>query len=232
MEEDDLKIDKSKMTQDEQALFDKLVKKYGIDTDKANDDSVKKNDQVADTNDDGSNKAGDDVKKNENPQDPPAQKPTGPQPTFGLHPEVKKALEDLEQVRKTQAAQIEELQKNLETERLTQIAKKYELIGKKPAELAPKLYDMKKAGGTVYDDYVALLDEHVTTVEKAGVYREIGSNNSGGMVDPSGKLTAVATEIRKTSTGATGITDVEALIKAFEENPELAAEYEEEYSRR
>ena len=223
-EEVDLKIDKSKMSPNEQALFDTLVKKYGLETDEAGssgdaDKDVKKGASAAKDKD---------VKKADKPN---ADTPPADKAAPGLHPEVKKALEDLEQVRKTQAAQIEELQKSLETERLTTVAKKYEIIGKKPAELAVKLYEMKKAGGTVYDDYVALLDEHVTTVEKSGVFGEIGSNNAGISGAVSDKLSATAAEIKKAATGA-GITDVEALIKAFEENPELAAEYEAEYSRR
>ena len=225
-EEVDLKIDKSKMSPNEQALFDTLVKKYGLETDEAGssgdtDKDVKK----------GAAKDKDVKKADKSIQTPNADTPPADKAAPGLHPEVKKALEDLEQVRKTQAAQIEELQKSLETERLTTVAKKYEIIGKKPAELAVKLYEMKKAGGTVYDDYVALLDEHVTTVEKSGVFREIGSNNAGAGGDVADKLSATAAELRKAATGSS-MTDVEALIKAFEENPELAAEYEAGYSRR
>lgn len=39
-----------------------------------------------------------------------------------------------------------------------------------------KLYDLKKAGGSVYDDYVTLLDENVTMLEKSGIFGEIGKN--------------------------------------------------------
>jgi len=212
-EEVDLKIDKSKMSADEQALFDKLIKKYGLDTDEGTDKDVKKGAS-----------ADKDVKKADSTEEATPAPDKGP----GLHPEVKKALEDLEQVRKTQAAQIEELQKTLEVERLTTVAKKYEIIGKKPAELAVKLFEMKKAGGTVYDDYVGVLDEHVTTVEKSDVFRELGSNNAGIIGGNSEQeLTAAAAEVRKGA--STGLTDVEALIKAFEENPELAAQYDTEY---
>jgi predicted nucleic acid-binding Zn-ribbon protein len=142
-----------------------------------------------------------------------------------LHPEVKKALADMEELRKAQAAEIAELKKSLEMERLTGIAKKYEPIGKKAAELAPKLYEMKKAGGTAYDDYVALLDEHLNTVEKSGLFAEIGSNasRSGGV----GKqIDSLATDITKTNTH---MNRSQAIIKAFEDNTEIAAQYEKEY---
>ena len=140
-----------------------------------------------------------------------------------LHPDVQKALE----TNQTLAMQVEELRKSLEIKDLGIAAKKYEVIGKSAEELAPKLYELKKAGGTVYDEYVALLDEQVTLVEKSGLFNEIGSSR-GGTVGNSSELAAKAAEIRKNNSG---MTESEALAKAFEENPELAAKYEQEYRR-
>ena len=102
---------------------------------------------------------------------------------------------------------------------------KYEIIGKKPDELAAKLYELKKAGGTVYADYIALLDENVTAVEKGGLFKAIGSDNSGSS-DTIGKISAAAGEIAKSTN--TGVTP-ESIVKAWENNPELAAAYEAEY---
>ncbi|MDR3148623.1 MAG: hypothetical protein LBT88_01205 [Oscillospiraceae bacterium] len=151
--------------------------------------------------------------------------PASPDATTGaeLHPEVKKALEDFDAVKKQQTAEIEELKKSLETERLTAFAKKYEPLGKKADELAAKLYDLKKAGGTVYDDYVALLDENLTTLEKSGLFSEIGKNTQGS-AGTAETLTIKASEIAKN-----GISQADAIVKAFEEHPELAAQYEAEY---
>jgi len=148
-----------------------------------------------------------------------------------MHPDVKKALEGFEAIKKAQAAEIAkqtselaELRKSVEIERMTNFAKKYELIGKKSDELAVKLYGLKKAGGTAYDDYVGLLDEHLSTVEKSGLFRELG-NNTSGSGDTGDKLKAAASEIAKSG----NVKGIDAIIKAFEDNPELAAQYEAEY---
>lgn len=142
-----------------------------------------------------------------------------------LHPEVQKALTEMQEVNKARAAEVEELRKSLELERLTTFAKKYEIIGKKADELAEKLYGFKKAGGTVYDDYVALLDESVTNVEKSGLFSEIGKNQSGGG-GASDKISIAASEIRKNNPA---LSQSEAIAKAFEEHPDLANEYENGY---
>ena len=141
-----------------------------------------------------------------------------------LHPEVKKALEE----NKALTARIEEMQKSLEIKDLTAIAKKYEIIGKKADELAPKLYELKKAGGTAYADFVGLLDEQVTLVEKGGTFAEIGSNASG-TAGTGNELNLKAAEIRKSNPNMSA---AEAFAKAYDENPELAAQYEKDYRRR
>ncbi|MCL2215405.1 MAG: hypothetical protein FWB91_00160 [Defluviitaleaceae bacterium] len=141
-----------------------------------------------------------------------------------LHPEVKKALADIQAL----TAQNEELQKSLEVKDLSIFATKYEVLGKKADELAPKLYELKKAGGTVYDDYVALLDEQLTLVEKSGMFGEIGSARSMMGIASGNELTAKTAEIRKANSG---MSEADALVKAFEENPELAAKYEAEYAK-
>jgi hypothetical protein len=138
-----------------------------------------------------------------------------------LHPDVKKALE----TNAILVTQIEALQKSLELKDLTAIAKKYEIVGKKAEELAPKLYDLKKAGGTAYDDFIGLLDESVTLVEKSGTFGEIGSARTGP-IGTGDELGARAAEVKKTNAD---MTNPQAIIKAFEENPELAAKYEQEY---
>ncbi|MCL2416029.1 MAG: hypothetical protein FWD01_04360 [Defluviitaleaceae bacterium] len=138
-----------------------------------------------------------------------------------LHPEVKKALEENQKL----AAQVAELTKNLEIQGLIGVAKKYEIIGKKPEELAVKLYNLKKAEGTAYEDYVSLLDEQITLVEKSGLFNEIGSNRSGS-IGGDDEIMMKAAEIRKSQPN---LSQADAIAKAFEENPELAAQYENNY---
>ena len=143
-----------------------------------------------------------------------------------LHPEVAKALSDFQSFTKQQATEIETLKKSLEVERLTALAKKYEVLGKKAPELAEKLYGLKKAGGTVYDDYMALLDESAAALAKGGLFGEIGRNTQGS-AGAAQSIGIKAAELSKSAQG--GMTAPDAIIKAFEENPELAAQYEAEY---
>lgn len=212
-----MKIDKCRMTPEELATLAEFEKKYG----------------VAEDDDPGSSAgtsggAGTDSAA----QDGGVAKGTETQAelivpgTDALHPEVRKAIADFQELTKRQNAEVEELKKNLEIERLTAVAKKYEVLGKKADDLAVKLYELKKAGGTVYDDYVTLLDENVTTLTKSGLFSEFGRNTQGS----AGIEQAIgikAAEVAKSADG--GMTTPDAIVKAWEENPELAAQYEAEY---
>jgi hypothetical protein len=198
-----MKIDKSKMTPDELAAFEAIEKKYGVA-----EPDVKPAVETGDGN----------VAKGK--ESVPASEAAAPE----LHPEVRKALAENQKL----TAQIEAMQKSLEIKDLTVVAKKYEIIGKKAEELAPKLYDLKKAGGTAYDDFVGLLDEQVTLVEKGGLFAELGTSMSG-LSGADAELGATVTELKKNNSG---MTTPEAIAKAFEDNPELAAKYEAEYMNR
>lgn len=209
-ETDTMKIDKSKMTPEEQATLAEFEKKYGIaepgsgEGEPAPDDGVTKSAGTPDA----------------------AQQTTPAPDSSALHPEVAKALTDFQAFTKQQAAEIEALKKGLEIERLTAAAQKFEVLGKKAPELAEKLYELKKAGGTVYDDYVALLDESVSALAKSGLFNEIGSSRQGS-AGTEQTLGIKAAELAKSAQG--GMTSTDAIIKAWEENPELAAQYEAEY---
>ncbi len=190
-ETETMKIDKSKMTSEEQAVLADFERRYGMKEEQTPDDGIAKGEQAC------------------------------PEP----HPKVKKALADFEEFKKAKNKEIEELRKSLEMERLISVAKKYEVIGKKADELANKLYELKKAGGTVFDDYVALLDENLNTVEKSGLFNEIGKNTSG-FSGAAEKIGIAAAEIQKS---ANSVSASSAIVKAWEDNPELALEYEREY---
>ena len=201
-ETDTMKIDKSHMSPEELAALEAIEKKYGIaDTDEKADPDKKDADNVE--------KSGE---------------PTVTETvttTTELHPDVKKALESNAALVK----EVDELRKSLEIERLTGVAKKYGIIGKKPDELAVKLYDLKKAGGTHYDDTIALLDEQVILAEKSGLFSELGTSRSG-VSGTDTEIGAAASELKKSNAD---ITTPEAIVKAFEGNPELAAQYEADY---
>ena len=221
-EYDTMKIDKSKMTPEELAVLEGFEKKYGAASEPEGDPTP---DGGVTKGAEGNDPTPDSVGKGAEPTTTPAAG-TG---SNTLHPDVQKALSDMRAAYDAQTKQMEELQKSLEVERLTQVAKKYEPLGKKPDELAAKMYDLKKAGGTVYDDYVALLDENLAMLGKSRLFGEIGSNRQGS-AGTEESIGIKAAELAKGANG--GMTHADAVIKAFEDNPELAAQYEAEYMGR
>ena len=132
-----------------------------------------------------------------------AEKGTEVEKAAEMHPEVKKALDE-----------VAELKKSLEMKEITDIAKKYEVIGKKADELAPKLYELKKSGEGNFNDYIALLDEMVTASANSDIFKEFGSGAKAGATD----LDGVVAELRKSMPEAT---HAELVVKAYETNPNL-----------
>lgn len=122
------------------------------------------------------------------------------------------------------------LEKSVEMKEFTDIAKKYAPLGEKEDELAQTLYNMKKSNEANYNAYIAILDKSLGLVEKSGLFAEIGKSagnyTSGGTAD---KIEAKAAELRK----ADPTMNYHASIaKAWESNPELMAEYDDEYNGR
>jgi hypothetical protein len=199
-EKRDMKIDKSKLTPEELAALEAIEKKAGIQDEPANEPKpadVNKGagDQAAPTAAGGESAAaeeGEDIYK-------------------GLHPAVKAELESL---RKTADA--------LEDRELTEIAKKYEIIGKKPEELVPMFKNLKAAGGDAYDQMITILDASVTAVEKSGIFSEIGKKGNGE-TDAWAAIEKHADEIQKSMPN---LTRAQAVNKACEQHPELVHEYE------
>ena len=69
----------------------------------------------------------------------------------------------------------------------------------------------------------------LTTLNKSGLFGEIGSNRQGS-AGTTQTIGIKAQELQKAA--ADGLSSPDAIIKAFEENPELAAQYEAEYMGR
>lgn len=150
------------------------------------------------------------------PENKPEDKPEV-EKSAEIHPEVKKALDEM-------AA----LTKSLEMREMTDIAKKYVPLGKKEDELAATLYEMKKSSQASYDAYIAVLDQNLELVNKSGLFEEIGKSSrttpGGSTVE---KIEGIATELQKSD--AT-LGRHEAIMKAWEQHPELVAEYDSEYA--
>jgi hypothetical protein len=202
-----MQIDKSKMTPEEAAALADFEKRYGIA------------DPEPPANAEPQGTPPEDVAKKDTAND------TDDAPDANVNPEVRKALDGFKSTIQKMSEANEALEKKLEMRDLQDIAKKYETLGKKPDELAEKLYGFKKAGGTAYDDYIAVLDESLT-ISKNGIFREIGSNASGTPGAAEAQAIAKAKEIAKQNNAP--VTPDE-IVKAFTADPELLKSYDAEY---
>ena len=123
----------------------------------------------------------------------------------------------------------EEFIARAEKQEMTEVAKKYELLGEKPEELGEKLYNLKKSDPAMYETCISMLDKQVQMVEKTGIFAEIGKT-AGGYSAAGGaqsKVEAKAAEIMKADPS---IDQVSAIAKAWED-PTIMAEYDSEFYR-
>ena len=202
---EEMKIDKSKLTPAELAFLQSIEKRYG-EEEAAGAEGVTPPAQNADpTPATGVGKA-----------NTPAQGTDGGEDIYkGMHPAVRAELENLKKFREA-----------TEERELEDVAKKYEIIGKKKEELVPVLKSLKAAGGTAYTDMIAVLDGAVAAVEKSGAFSEIGKSGGAGTTDGAAwtKAETQAAEIMKSK----NVTKAQALDEVFRNDPELAAECEKE----
>lgn len=172
---DDMKIDKSLLSAEEEKMFDALIAKAAVD-------GVAKS-----------------------VEEPVVEEPA----------ELKKMHD-----------KVQELEKALAMKEMEDVAKSYAILGKDTEELAKSLFDMKQAGPEVYANYVGALDIAKSERENSGMFTEIGKSRTesdGSTVQA--KINAAAAEIMKADPEMNAVA---ALAKAWEQNPELVKEYEEE----
>ena len=200
----EMKIDKSRFTAEELELYNGLIAKGLVEDEE--EEYVPEPEKEEEPEAEDEVEKSEDVEKSENME---------------TSEDVQKALADA-------LAEMEELKKSMEMKELTNIAKKYTVLGKKEDELAQTLYAMKKSGQEFYDNYIAVLDQSADIVEKSGMFVEIGksSRNTTAGGDVMNRIESIATEIQKAdpSLNRTG-----AIAKAWEQHPELAEEYEANY---
>lgn len=203
-EHEDMKIDKSKLTPEELAALDAIEKKAGIP------DASAPEAQPGNTEPHATEPT---TKAAPAPQEP-ASGAEDDDIYKGLHPAVKAELERLRKA--ADAAEERELQ---------EVAKKYEIIGKKAEELVPMLKSLKAAGGDAYNQMIAVLDASVAAVEKSGIFAEVGKSGAGG--SPSGSAWAeIEKHAEAIQKSVPTMTWAEAVDKACEQHPDLVHEYE------
>ena len=146
----------------------------------------------------------------------PVEEPAVAKAAPEMAPELKAALDELAT-----------LKKSFEMDKMVEVAKKYAPLGKNENELAQTLFDMKKSNEANYNAYIAILDESLGIVEKSGIFAEIGKSARGAATPAGavGKIEAAANEIMKSDSS---LTREQAIAKAWEDNPDLAMEYENE----
>ena len=122
-------------------------------------------------------------------------------------------------------AKSEEFITRIEKKEMADIAKKYEILGEKPEELGEKLYNLKKSDPDMYDSCISMLDNQVGLIEKSGLFTEIGKSGNGGYngSDAVSKVESIAKSLMDQD--AT-LSYHQAMAKAWENHPELIAEYE------
>lgn len=178
--EEDMKIDKSRFTEEELAQYNALIAKGLVEDEPETEDE-------------------EEVEK-----------------SAEMHPEIKKALDAMA-----------EFQKGMEMKEMTGIAKKYTVLGHKEDELAATLYDMKKSSPSSYNAYLAVLDQNLELVNKSGMFEEIGKSGKGVAV--SGTESKIASIAKSYQEKDPTLDYDTAVLKAWENNPELLAECDKEY---
>lgn len=195
----DMEIDKSKLSAEEVAQLEAIEKKAGIPA------------QATPAVPAGVEKSAPAT---------PADNATGGEEDIykGIHPDVAKEIAELRKFRQ-----------DAENRELLAVAKKYELLGKKPEELVPVLKSLKAAGGTAYNDMIGVLDANLEAVQKSGAFSELGKRGGthgevmGGAGDAWSQIEKKAEEIRKS---APAMSYYEAIDTACQQNPDLVHDYE------
>lgn len=220
--EEETMIDKSLLTPAELAFFEDIEKRCSVDPSTVG----KANTGGGKTNTSGNANDDDDEEEKETAKGgagcgsggkkkPGVKKSASEEDIYaGLHPAV--------------AAELQRLQKRADEadeKELTEIAKKYEIIGKKPEELVPVLKSLKNAGGTAYADMISVLDASVEAVSKSSMFTEIGKSGGYGGSEPDAwtKIEKKADEIQ---TANPNMSRAAAIDAACQQNPQLVHEYE------
>lgn len=165
-----------------------------------------------------------DFQKRYGVEETPAAQPAAqePEPTPAAQDDVNKGLSAEMQA---EIAELRKFRQQTEERELADVAKKYAIIGKKPEELIPVLKSLKAVGGDAYAQFIAGLDAAVDTVEKSGMFGEVGKSggSAGTSGDPWEKIETLAKGFRESDPK---LTYADSIDKACAQHPDLVAEYE------
>lgn len=205
-DEEEMKIDKNKLTDAERAFLESIEKRYGTE------DGAEGGENTLETS-----AAELAAKSAAQTSEIPAEQDNGEGGIYkGLHPAVKAELEALKKFKD-----------EAEERELGRIAEKYAVIGKKKEDIIPMFKSLRAAGGTAFDDMIVVLDNAVDVVEKSGAFSEVGKSGHGTAASnqTENKIDAIAKGYMEKDAS---LDYTSAVAKAWENNPELMDEYEEE----
>lgn len=209
-----MEIDRSKLLDVEKAAYDAILKKAGAPVEPEEEDPKKKAEPEEEP---------------EKKKKQPCTKAAGDEPLAKGAGEADGEEDIYKGMSPAVKAEFLRMKKSLdeaEDREMEALAKKYELLGNKPEELAPILKSLKQAEDGSYEKVLGILDDSLAAVEKSGLFSEIGkSGHAAGGSGAVAKAEAKAEELRKSRPE---LTKEQAMAEVWKSNPELMAEYEEE----
>lgn len=141
-------------------------------------------------------------------------------------PAVQKAIERMNALSDRMEKSFQQQEENA----MQDVAKKYAPLGEKQEDLAKTLCTMKASGPAAYDAYIGALDKALAAVQKSdsSLFGEIGK--SSHQYEAATGSVQKAQEIAKSiQSDHPELTPQQAMVRAFEEHPELETEYEKDY---
>lgn len=205
---DNYVIDRTRLSEQENTLFDQLVAKATVDPEAAKEEM-----------------------EDQEPPVPPKKKNPTEKAEVEEMPDTKKsapAEAEVPQFIKDAIAKSEAFIEAQEKKEMLDVAKKYAPLVESVDELAQQLQDLKKSSPKMYETSIAMMDKQLAMITKAdGLFGEIGKS-AGGYSTGGGseaKAEAKAQEIMKADPNIDYDT---AIAKAYED-PAIMAECDDEY---
>ena len=213
-----MRIDKSKLTPEEAAALEAIEKKAGIPEEAPGEVPTA-------------------------PADGPGQEPTpttksapaapvaNPAPSGGDNEDIFKGMSAAARQKflamEEETAALRKFREGIEDEKLREVAGQYALIGKSADDLFPVLKNLKATSPEAYDAMLSTLDAAKRTVEKSGVFSEVGKTGNG-TVARGGAVKEAESKAVNLMKSRTDLNFAQALDAVLMEDPDLALRYETE----
>lgn len=204
---DNYVIDRSRLSEEDNAKFDEIIAKALVDPEAAKEEM-----------------------KDQEPSVPPKKKTPEKEEVEDMTDTKKSAPEEpkVPQFVLDAIAKSDEFIAAQERKDMLDVAKKYATLVENVEELADQLSELKKSSPKMYETSIAMMDKQMAMITKGdGLFGEIGKSAGGYSTggDADAKADAKAHEIMK---AYPGMTYTEAKAKAWED-PALMAECDAEY---